>query len=130
MKSNKQARREARQLFQSCLVNGLMDENLARQAPSVLLAATHRKGAAILAHFLRLVRLDRDRHTANIESATSLARDLRAAIEAGLKTRYGPGLTTMFSERTALIGGVRIQVGCDVYDNTVLAGLKELEKSF
>jgi len=30
----------------------------------------------------------------------------------------------------ALIGGMRIKVGSDVYDGSVRAGLAELEKSF
>jgi len=32
MKSNKQVRREAKQLFRLCLVNGLLNENRARRA--------------------------------------------------------------------------------------------------
>jgi F-type H+-transporting ATPase subunit delta len=47
-----------------------------------------------------------------------------------LTHRYGPGLTTAFAERPELIGGMRIQVGCDVYDGSVRAGLEALEKSF
>ena len=56
--------------------------------------------------------------------------DLQAAIEAGLTRRYGPGLTTAFADRPALIGGMRIQVGSDVYDGSVRAGLAALEKEF
>jgi F-type H+-transporting ATPase subunit delta len=84
----------------------------------------------VLAHFLRLVRLDRNRHEANIESATALPAPLQTAIEASLKSRYGAGLITTFAQRPALIGGVRIQVGSDVYDGSVLARLVTLEKSF
>ena len=74
---------------------------------------------AILSHFMRLVRLDLARHTATVESATPLPPDLQAAIEASLTRRYGPGLTTAFAQRPALIGGMRIQVGSDVYDGSV-----------
>jgi F-type H+-transporting ATPase subunit delta len=59
-----------------------------------------------------------------------LPPDLQAGIEAGLKRRYGPGLSTAFAHRPALIGGMRIQVGSDVYDGSVRAGLAALEKSF
>ena len=52
------------------------------------------------------------------------------AIEAGLTRRYGPGLSTAFVQRPALIGGMRIQVGSDVYDGSVRAGLAALEQSF
>jgi F-type H+-transporting ATPase subunit delta len=129
MKINRRAKRDAKQLFRLCLVNGLLDENRVRQVVQRV-AAGHADGPAILSHLGRLVRLDVARHTATIESATPLPADLQAAIEASLTRRYGPGLTTAFALRPALIGGMRIQVGSDVYDGSVRAGLAALEKSF
>ncbi len=130
MKVNKQARREAKQLYRLCLVSGQLDENRARLVAQRVVAAGDREGPAILAHFLRLLRLDRARHTALIESATPLPTDLQAVLQADLTRRYGPGLTTAFAQRPELIGGVRVQVGCDVYDGSVRAGLAALERSF
>jgi F-type H+-transporting ATPase subunit delta len=129
MKINRRAKRDAKQLFRLCLVNGLLDENRVRQVVQRV-AAGHADGSAILSHLGRLVRLDVARHTATIESVTPLPADLQAAIEASLTRRYGPGLTTAFALRPALIGGMRIQVGSDVYDGSVRAGLAALEKSF
>jgi F-type H+-transporting ATPase subunit delta len=130
MKSKKQAKREARQLARLCLVNDVLDENRTRNVAQRLAACGYRDGPAILSQFLRLVRLDRARHVANIESAAPLPSDLRTAIQSGLTRRFGAGLTTVFASRPELIGGVRIQVGSDVYDGSVLAGLTRLEKSF
>jgi F-type H+-transporting ATPase subunit delta len=130
MKINKQAKREAKQLFRYCLVSGLLDENRVRNVVQYVVAAGHRDCPAILSHFRRLVRLEIVRRTATVESAAPLPPDLQAAIEAGLKRRYGPGLSTTFGHRPALIGGMRIQVGSDVYDGSVRAGLAALEKSF
>jgi F-type H+-transporting ATPase subunit delta len=76
-----------------------------------------------------LVKLDLARHTATIESATPLPADFQAAIEAGLARRYGRGLATAFAHRPALIGGMRIQVGSDVYDGSVQGRLTALEKA-
>ena len=59
-----------------------------------------------------------------------LPTDLRAAIEEGLSKQYGPGLTATFAHRDSLIGGVRIQVGSDVYDGSILGRLRALEQSF
>ena len=129
MKINRRAKRDARQLFRLCLVNGVLDENRVRHVVQRVVAAGRGGGPAILSQFGRLVRLDLARHTATIESATHLPADLQAAIEAGLTRRYGPGLTTAFAHRPALIGGMRIQVGSDVYDGSVRAGLAALEKS-
>jgi F-type H+-transporting ATPase subunit delta len=130
MRIHKKARRDARQLFRYCLVNGLLDENRVRDVVQHVVAAGHRDCPAILSHFRRLVKLDLARHTAAVESAAPLPTDLQAAIEAGLGRRYGPGLSTAFAHRPALIGGMRIQVGSDVYDGSVRAGLAALEKSF
>jgi len=130
MRINTRAKREAKQLFRLCLVNGLLDGNRARQVVQGAIAAGRRECPAILAHFVRLVRLECARHTATIDSATPLAADLEASIQAGLTRRYGSGLATAFVHRPGLIGGVRIQVGCDVYDGSVRAGLAALEKSF
>lgn len=130
MKSTKHAKRQAKQLFRLCLVNDLLDENRTRQVVQHVTAAGSRDCPAILAHFVRLVRLDCARHTANIESAMPLPPDLRIAIRADLTRLYGKGLATAFVHRPSLIGGMRIQVGSDVYDGSVLAGLAALENSF
>ena len=130
MKISKRAKREAKQLFRLRLVDGMLDENRARRVVQHLLATRRRNCPAILSHFGRLVKLDVARRTATIESATPLPADLQAAVEAGLTRRYGRGLATAFAHRPALIGGVRIQVGSDVYDGSVRAGLAALEQSF
>ena len=83
MKITKQARREAKQLFRLCLVNGLLDENRVRQVVQRVVAAKERDSSSILAHFLRLVKLDCARHTATIESATPLPADLQAIVQTG-----------------------------------------------
>jgi F-type H+-transporting ATPase subunit delta len=127
---SKRAKQEAKQLFRSCLVHTSLDENRARDAVQRLVASGYRDCHAILTHFVRLVRLDRARHTANVESATLLPPDLRGAIQAGLARLYGGDLTISFAERSALIGGIRIQVGSDVYDNSVRARLAALQNSF
>ena len=130
MKITKRAKREAQQLYRFCLVNGLLDENRVRQVVQRVIATDKRDCPPILAHFLRLVKLDCAQHTATIESATPLPADLQTVVQTGLTHRYGPGLTTEFAERPDLIGGMRIQVGCDVYDGSVRGGLEALEKSF
>ncbi len=130
MKITKKAKREAKQLYRLCLVNGLLDENRVRQVVERVIAAGERDCPSILAYFRRLVKLDYAEHTANIESATPLPADLQIIVESGLTQRYGPGLTTAFIESPELIGGMRIQVGCDVYDGSVRARLEALAKSF
>jgi len=130
MKITKRAKREAKRLYRVCLVNGLLEESRVRQVVQRLVASGERNSPPTLAHFLRLLKLDSAQHTALIESATPLPADLRTVVQTGLAKRYGPGLTITFAQRPELIGGVKIQVGCDVYDGSVRAGLEALQKSF
>ena len=130
MISPKQASRKAKKLFRLCQVNELLDENRARRVVHYVAHAGRRDCPAVLAQFLRLVRLDRARHTTNIESAAPLPPELLTSIQSGMARRFGPGLITEVALRPSLIGGVRIQVGSNVYDASVQAGLAAMEKSF
>jgi F-type H+-transporting ATPase subunit delta len=130
MKANRKARAVARQLFQLSLVDGRLDAGRARRIARRLAASPRRGSLQMLAAFQRLVRLDHDRHAALVESAVPLAGPVRDAIAADLAKRYGPGLDTVFKDNPALIGGVRIKVGSDVYDGTIRARLAALAETF
>jgi F-type H+-transporting ATPase subunit delta len=130
VKTTKQSRRDAKDLFRSCMVNGQLDEDRVRQAVGKVLELKPRGHGGILNHFQRLVKLEVERRTAKIESAEPLARELQSAIQENLTRVYGPGLDFQLSENRELIGGLRIQVGSDVYDGSVQARLEELEGSF
>jgi F-type H+-transporting ATPase subunit delta len=130
MKISKQEQREARQLYRSCQANGLLDENRVRQAVSLLAAKKPRGYAGILSRLHRLVKLDLEQHAASVESATPLDADLQASVAARMKKIYGAGLDIVFRQNPALIGGLRIQVGSDLYDGSVKTRLEQLEQSF
>mgnify|MGYP000975970505 CR=1 FL=1 len=127
MKSLKQARREAKALFNACQVNGVLDENRTRQAVQQLLTLKPRGYLSILTGLQRWVKLDIERRTARIESAAPLSADLQANIQQNLARHYGPGLRFAFSQNSALLGGVRVQVGSDVFDGSVQGRLTQLE---
>jgi F-type H+-transporting ATPase subunit delta len=130
MKITKLARREAKDLFRICVVAGLLEENRVRQAVQQVIQAKPRGYVAILTHFLRLVKLDLERRTAQVESATPLSPDLQTQIQTSLARSYGKGLNISFAQNPELIGGMRIKVGSDVYDGSVQGRLAELQESF
>ena len=130
MKINKQAKREAKALFRSCVTDGLLQDALVRSAVQGVLQSKPRGYQAVLSHFQRLLRLDLDRRTARIESAVPLAPELEARVKSDLTRVYGPGLNISFSQNAALIGGMRVQVGSDVYDGSVQGRLEQLQQSF
>jgi F-type H+-transporting ATPase subunit delta len=129
MRLTKQARHEARQLFQSCQANGLLDENRVRQTVQSLAARKPRGYIGVLSQFQRLVKLDVARHTAKIQSAADLSPSYQAQLRADLERAYGAGLNFAFFTNPALLGGLRVQVGGDVYDGSVLARLAALSQS-
>ena len=130
MTTAKQQQREARQLYRLCLVNGLVDERRVRQIVHRGVAEGRSGSLGVMSRFLRLVKLDRNRHDARVESAVPLPPELRADLTTMLGRRYGEGTATTFAEDPALIAGVRIRVGSDVYDGSVAGRLAELEARF
>jgi F-type H+-transporting ATPase subunit delta len=85
---------------------------------------------AILTQLVRLVKLDLERRTAKVESPGPLSPDVQTEVRNDLARRYGPGLNLSFQQNPALIGGLRIQVGSDVYDGSVEGRLNSLAQSF
>jgi len=130
MKISKQARRDAKQLFRGCVVNGLLDENRVRQIVQQIAAKKPRGYLAILSHFQRLVKLDVGRRTARIESAAAVQPEMQTRVNEELNRLYGAGLSIAFAENPALIGGLRIKAGSDVFDGSVQARLNALAESF
>ena len=127
MKVTRKARRTARQLFRLCVVNGKLDPSRVRMVAEHVVRSRHRGSLAVLGDFQRMVRLNREGHRAVVESAAPLPDDVRNELLSDLARRYGPELETSFSENPALIGGMRIRVGSDVYDGSVRARLAAID---
>ncbi len=130
MKIHKQARRNGKALFQSCLVKERLDEERVRAAVREVLEQKPRGYLAFLGHFLRLVKLETQLRTATVESSVTLSSGLQARIREKLERLYGEGLAVGFSENAALIGGLRVQVGSDVYDGSLRSRLNHLAAAF
>jgi F-type H+-transporting ATPase subunit delta len=130
MKISKQAQRDARQLFRSCQQNNLLDENRVRQTVSLLAEKKPRGYVEILSRLHRLVKLDLERRAARVESALPLPADLQNDVTNNIKKIYGDGVNIVFGQNPALLGGLRIQVGSDLYDGSVKTRLNKLEQSF
>jgi F-type H+-transporting ATPase subunit delta len=128
MKITKQARREAKGLFRASQVNGVLDDAKARQAVDEVLRTKPRGYIAILTHFQRLVKLDFDRRSARIESVIPLDDAQQTSVKTALSKRYGAGLNYTFAQNPALIGGMRIKVGSDVFDGSIQARLAQLQE--
>jgi len=111
------------------MLQGNVDETRARQVVREVLSTRRRGYVPLLVQFQRLVKLEHDRHLASIESALPLSPDLQSRTRESLRSAYGKGVATQFAQNPDLIGGMRIQVGCDVYDGSVRSRLELLERS-
>ena len=129
MRITKRNKREAWRLYRMCLVSGVLDESRARVAARRMIESGRHDAVGILSHFLRLLRLDRDAHTAHVESAVPLPADLRAQLETDIPRWFGRGVYAEFTENSNLIGGVRMRVGSHVYDGSVRGRLAAIEAS-
>jgi F-type H+-transporting ATPase subunit delta len=130
MRITKQARRDAKSLFRSCLVDGRLDEARARAAVRRVLEAKPRGFLGTLTHFQRLARLHLESRRARIENAVESPPALRTRVQQALERRYGPGLEIRHDLNPELLGGLRIKVGSDVYDGSVRARLEQLKSRF
>jgi F-type H+-transporting ATPase subunit delta len=130
MKAKQRAKRDARQLFHLCLVDGSLDEDRVKQVVQGVIESGYRNRFQVLAELQRLVRLEQTKHLATVASATSLAAEFQSSLQEKLVQIYGPDLSVAFTVDPALIGGIRIAAGDDVYDGSLRARLAALEKAF
>lgn len=130
MKISKQTKRDAKRLFNTCKVNGLLDEGRIRQSVQAVIARKPRGYVPILSHFQRLVQLDFERRAARVESAVALTPAQQASVQQNLTRRYGQGLNIAFAQNPDLIGGLRIKVGSDLIDGSVQYRIAALADSF
>jgi len=130
MKTPKQTEREAKQLFRFCVVRGNVDESRVRLVARNLIQSNRRGRQLLFGRFQRLLEFEYARHMAEIESAVPLPPDLRSRVQTGLSAVYGTKLSWSFIDNPALIGGMRIKVGSDVYDGSVRSRIAALARSF
>jgi F-type H+-transporting ATPase subunit delta len=126
----KQVARKAKKLFRLCLVSGWLNEDQVRQVVHKILAERPRGYLRILRQFGRLLKVQQEQHSARVEFAVPSTPDIESSVRHRIESLYGPGIATEFAHNPHLIGGMRIQVGSDVYDGSILNGLTALAKSF
>ena len=117
-------------MFRTCTVNGLLDESRVRQVVALLAEKKPRGYVGILSRLHRLVKLNVAKRTAKVENAVETSPEQQASIKASLEKQYGTGLEISYWINPALLGGLRIQVGSDLYDGSVKTRLEKLAQSF
>jgi F-type H+-transporting ATPase subunit delta len=130
MRTARHAKRDATRLWRLCLVNGRADPSRVRLVVDRLVGAGGARNALTVSHVVRLLRLEEAKWSARVETAAPLEDAVRRNIEEGLATRYGSAMETTFVVDPAVVGGMRLTVGSDVYDGSIRARLAALEARF
>lgn len=126
MKIPREAQRHARRLFDASFVEGRLDAARSLAVADAIVATKPRHGFQILKEFVRLIRLEIQKHTAHIESAVALDETSTKTIVDVLK-KLDPEVEYVTSVNPSLIGGTRIRLGSDVWDGTLLNRLQHLK---
>ena len=130
LKVTKKSRREAKQLFRSCQIDGQLDAGRVRQAIQLLTQKKPRGFLGILQHLQRLVKLDEASRSARVESAVALSEAQQHSVRESLGRLKVGKVTVEFAENADLIGGMRVKLGDDVFDGSVKTRLARLSDRF
>ncbi len=130
MKGSKQSRRDAKQLFQSCQANGVLDEDRVRQVVALLIEKKPRGYFGTLQELQRLVKLDVNSRSAHVESAVALNDTQQQTVRDGLSRLKGSEVAVAFAQNADLIGGMRVRLGDDVFDGSIRTRLTRLGEKF
>ena len=128
MKINKETRQLSKELLRASFTDGQLDNGRIASLVKALIEKKPRNYIKVLEAYKRLLRLEVEKRTATIESATELAPEAGAQIVANLKRKYGSDLTARFVVNQELLGGMRIRVGSDVWDSSVRNRLHRLQQ--
>lgn len=130
MKVSKLANTTARRIFRLCQSGGRLDEAKLTGAVQRIAAEKPRDYRGLLTALKRLVRLDLERRHVVIESAVELDPVTRERVVSGLVAKYGDDLTFEYRITPALLGGLKVRVGNDVWDGSVKGRLDRLAQAF
>ena len=128
MKINKETRQLSKELLRASFTDGKLDNGRIASLVMSLIKQKPRNYIKVLEDYKRLLRLEVEKRTATIETATDLAPEASAQIVANLKRKYGSDLAARFVVNKELLGGMRIRVGSDVWDSSVRNRLHRLQQ--
>jgi F-type H+-transporting ATPase subunit delta len=126
MKIPKEARKLSRSLFRASFTGGRLDRARISAVLQEVAARKPRHTISVLKNYERLVRLELARRHAVIASAVPLDGAAAAEITADLQARFGTDITHEFKVIPELIGGLRIQLGSNVWDGSIRGRLELL----
>lgn len=123
---NKSALLLARQLFQLSVVDGAVSSERVAGVLAYLEKHPPAKPLPVLKAYQRLIAVELAKSHAIVEHAGSLEASVLKTIAAAMTKRYQRPITASAKANPALIAGLRVHVGDDVYDSSVQSRLAAL----
>jgi F-type H+-transporting ATPase subunit delta len=117
-------------LFRASLTNGSLDSQKVAAVTDSVISSKPRQYVGVLKEYARLIRLELAKHHAAVTSAVELSETERESVMSALRSRFQSELTFDFTTDSALIGGLCVQVGSDVWDSSVRTRLARLAAEF
>jgi F-type H+-transporting ATPase subunit delta len=126
MKLDKKTRRFARHLFKLSLDDDGLSESRVAEILGWVDQNKPRQATGLLREFLRLITTEINRNVARVEHAGDLSSDGLRRISEVFSQRYGRPIEATAAPNSDLIAGLRVRIGCDVYENSVASQLAAL----
>ena len=129
MTLDKKTRRFAKDLFKLSLEDGVVSQARVSAVLAWVDRERPRQASRLLREYLRLITIEVDRGLARVEHAGTLEPQALEQIAAAFSQQYGRPIETVATTNPDLIAGLRVRVGCDVYENSIASQLAGLETS-
>jgi F-type H+-transporting ATPase subunit delta len=125
----KQSQQLARQLFQLSLEGGVLSTGRVEGVLAYLEAHPPADRLGTLRAYGRLVAAELARGLAVVEHAGAVSEFTLQNIATALSARYGRPIAPLAKPDPALVAGLRVRVGDDVYESSVAGHLADLAAS-
>ena len=126
MRATKESQQLARRLFRLSLADGQVSADRVSGVLAYLAAHPPRQLLPVLKHYHRLIAAQLARNRALVEHAGAINEAMLRAIAAGFAQKYQRPVTAVAESNPGLIAGLRIRIGDDIYESTIISQLGTL----
>jgi F-type H+-transporting ATPase subunit delta len=119
----------ARQLFKLSFVDGRLSNEQVAGVLAYIEKAHAGNAVAVTKAYQRLVAAEVAKGSAIVEHAGPVSDATLSAIGEGLSQRYGRPVTTTAKANPALLAGLRVRIGDDLFESSVSGQLAALSES-
>ncbi len=127
MALDKQIQQLAKVFLEASLEDGLVSASRVAEVLLYIEQKKPRRHLAVLKAYQRLISIELEKHIAHVESATEVSDTILADISSAMSTRYNRTIKATATTNKDLIAGLRIRVGCDVYEDSIAGQLSALQ---